>query len=192
LTDRKAAGKLKDAPPILRTLRRVVADHRRFDDSGPWEIDAAQVIDPDAAFAVLSDVIRHTVGRVSQLSRLEARWVTTLTALWGDLPPWTVYRLAREYIIRRQRKESSLDLDTFLAFAPWHESQAEAYVGALIDRLIPCGPIFLLDLIPGIAVPQGDHFTARPLEKLTGADAAKFKEQLDQLENKEAQDDAQR
>ena len=173
--------------PTLRTIQRMVAE--KLDESGPWELDPTPDIDSVAAFAVLSEVIRHTEGRVSRLSRLEARWVTALVALRGELPAWEVYRLAREYILRRQQKQTTADLDAFLAFAPWQAAQSKTYMDAVLDRLVPPAPTFLWELVPGIEVPGGDRFTPRPLSKLSPAQAAEFKKQLEQLE---AHDDSQR
>jgi hypothetical protein len=145
LQGRIDADQLKGPLPNLRTIQRIVAE--RPNDSTAWEIEPAGEIDPRDAFAVLSEVVTRTGGRVSQLSKLEARWVTALLALRGDTPAWEVYRLARLYILRRQAKLTTADLDAFLVFAPWIESHVEAYIDAILDGRIPAPPVFLQDLI---------------------------------------------
>ena len=173
-----------DRLPTIRTIQNIVAERLREPDA--WRIDAAPEVDPSAAFTVLSELIKLTSGRVAQLSHIEACWITTLRHLRSDLPSWHVYRLAREYILRRQRKESTADLDAFLAFAPWRESPTSRYMKAIEDRLLETPPLFLWALIPGV-IPEVGSFAPVPLQKLTGADAAKFK-----LAIEEAQDDSQR
>jgi len=191
-------GKIEGPVPNLRTIRRVVADRRLPDESGAWEIDAATEIDPNATFGVLAEVVTHTGGRVSQFSRLEARWVTTLTALRGDLPAWEVYRLAREYIVRREGSQTTADLDAFLLFAPWLESQVEAYLDAILDGVVPAPPVFLQDLIANnvrsikvlaAAGPPGRRMNLRKLIESMPEDMP-LKQYLAQREG--AQDDSQR
>lgn len=170
--------------PDTRTIQRMISE-RAADESGSWEPEPAAEIDPAAAFPVLSEVVRRTEGRVSHLSRLEARWVSTLLAARANLPPWETYRLARLYIWRRQRGEPTADLDAFLAFAPWQETQAEPYISAIIGRLVPTAPTFLLKLIPGLRVVDGEgaNFTPVSALKLTGEQAAMFKEQLEETQD---------
>lgn len=176
--------------PDVRTIQRMISEHDHADETGPWEIGPAADIDPGAALAVLGEVMALTEGRVSQLSKAEARWVSTLRMVWGDLPSYHLYGLARLYIWRRHRKETTADLDAFLAFAPWREPQAKRYMREVQEGRLPEPPLFLWALVPGTA-PRAGSFTPRPLLKLTGDEAAKFEEQLERAQREEAENDSQ-
>lgn len=119
--------------PPLRTLQRIIRDDIiPQDPSGPWSLADSEGIDAPAILEVLAEVISHTEGRVKSVTRNEAKWIVSISRAVPDLPTWGVFTLARAYLKREETKESTADLDTYLAFAPWRDREhEEAYKKAV-------------------------------------------------------------
>jgi hypothetical protein len=134
--DERVAGRL----PTVRTVQSMVKDARPRDASGPWSLADGDVSGADAALIlpVLAAVVREREGHVPGVTRREAAWIVKLRRAVPDLPPWETYRLARRYLVREDRKEPCMDLDLFLAFAPWRdEAAAQAYATAVTGLPLP-------------------------------------------------------
>ncbi len=78
-----------------------------------------------AILAVLAAVLQETQGRVTFFTQEEAQTISVLREAAEGLSGWNLYRLAREYIDRRD--QSTDDLDAFLALGAWHEENWRRY-----------------------------------------------------------------
>lgn len=126
--------------PSLRTLQDIVSDYRPPDDSGLWSLadadgDEAALVPP--MLAVLANL-----GPFRHFSREEARLVARIRRAAPDLPLGVpLFILALAYKLRRSRGMPTVDLDTFLGFAPWRGGvQRERYREALREGWIEPGP----------------------------------------------------
>ena len=130
--------------PTLRTIQRIVADMAPRDTSGLWTAEHAQER-PRPILDTLVAVIEQTHGRVTALTREEARWIARLDTVAPDVRPFEWWRIARLYLGRINRSERTHDLDAFLAFAPWRGGEAgrRRYDNALRAGWIQPVPSFL-------------------------------------------------
>jgi hypothetical protein len=126
--------------PNLRTVQRIVRERLQTDDSGPWEVDAGKVAEAAVVIEVLATVVWVTGGRTRAITKLEATWVETITAVAPDLNPWARYRAARFYVARKARREPTLDLDTWLGLAPWRPGRRERYEKLVADGIVARSP----------------------------------------------------
>lgn len=148
---RKQFGKTRT--PDLRTIQRWVKKFTPQDPSGPWQLAEATGEDAALVLPVLAELIEASGGRLNIISNAKAEWIVRLRHVADDLPPWTIYELAHVYMLRRERQDSTDDLDAFLAFAPWRTPEgAERYfaTGALPAR-------FLNEVIPSEWLIAGLH-----------------------------------
>ena len=141
-------------PVSLPTIRDVAREATPADDSSPWRLEAAEIIDSRLVLEVLGSVLAETDGQVTHLTRREAQWVTalrnaqpSLTSDYGRIDTtnyWVIYQLANEYIQRRQREESTVDLDTFLAWAPWRDFHVcFSYNLGILEGQLQAPPVWL-------------------------------------------------
>jgi len=138
----------------LPTIRDIARQTVPADQSSQWELEAAETIDSHLVLDVLGSVIQETDGQITRLTRLEAQWITSLRTAQPDLTSdhgridtansWVIYQLAQEYIQRRQHGESSVDLDTFLAWAPWRDfHRCFTYNVGLLEGKLSAPPVWL-------------------------------------------------
>lgn len=116
--------------PSLRTVQDIAREVTPPDRSGVWRLGDAASEDASLVLPALAAVIERTAGRTRSLSNGEAEWIARLTTAASDIPPWQAYSLARSYLARSQRGESTESLDQAVAFAPWKDG-GKAYLGAL-------------------------------------------------------------
>lgn len=130
--------------PALRTVQERVKRLRVRDTSGRWVFAEA---DPGEAGPVLESiaaVIEQTDGRIRQVTRAEAAWITRLANARPTLPAYERWFLARFYLTRTANNDPVGDLDSYLAFAPWESPEArERYVTAIEEGWIQSGPAAL-------------------------------------------------
>lgn len=128
----EADPRFKGRVPHVRSLQRYAKDVQVPDPSAPWTLASPSPAAADQVLDVLAAVVEETNGRVSSVTQLEAEWISRLRAARPDLPGWECWFLARLYIMRTGRHESTADLDMYLAFAPWRDDEhADRYVDAI-------------------------------------------------------------
>jgi hypothetical protein len=117
----------------LRTVQRKVHDLRAARAAGEiWTLSPSD--DDDAPLVLRSLVwrLRISRGRGRTLSRETARWIAAVARAVPDLHPWSVYRVARQYMERSAAGKSTEGLDIYLALGPWRDDDARAEYEALI------------------------------------------------------------
>lgn len=108
--------------PSKRTIERYLRDAtgaeadvwRWFESSGD---EARHGLD------VLGAVIGKSGGRRRYLTRAEAAVAIKLRQVAPELDPWAAYVLARRYVVKGARGESTEELDSELALAPWRSAE---------------------------------------------------------------------
>lgn len=137
--DEDIAGRL----PTLRTVQRYVAELTPTEKSGDWSLVDSEPEYVGTILEVLAAAIRRTGGQKRSLTKTEADWILIVRSAAPDLPAREVYPLARLYLLRQERNESTLDLDSLLAFAPWRGPSAMTlYRAAVTANQIPWPDIF--------------------------------------------------
>lgn len=115
----------------LRTVQRVVTEHRKADDSGPWSF--ADLDAEDAALVL--PVLRWTVEQGHPRPSLNvAAWAARIrrATLEDDLNVESIYELA---LAAAAGGVAFARVETMLAFAPWRdggEALARAYGRGLV------------------------------------------------------------
>lgn len=134
-------GELKGRLPSARTVQEIVKRARPADPSAPWSLADAEPSTVPLVLPVLAAVVARTQGQRNYVTRGEAEWLAKLRGAYPDLDPWQAYRLARLYMARVERRDATLDLDLYLALAPWRRGETEAqYRRLLADGVIPAPP----------------------------------------------------
>ncbi len=123
------AGKIDDIPPHLRTIQEIAKTVKPVDPSGSWRLMDSEPEDAALILPVLLEVFDYTGGRRQSLTKREAEIVCKIRRVvappserrrsaWGDrLDGFETFKLAREYIRREDRAESTEDLDRIVAIA---------------------------------------------------------------------------
>jgi hypothetical protein len=146
--------KFCDRLPTLRTFQMIVKEARPPDPSGPWSLADAEAGDVALVLPVLAAVVAKTQGSRQHITRAEAEWLVKLRGAYPDLDPWLAYRLARLYMARVDRREATVDLDLYLAAAPWRGGEAEAQYRRLwADGVIPAPHMLILSQNVIVGVP---------------------------------------
>jgi hypothetical protein len=105
--------------PGERTIRNIIADLPSGDGSGRWSI----ADDDGDEIRFLLEVLRHVIqmsnGKMRNLSIAEAKVLRVIAKAAPDLEPVFAYLTARRYVAQQEKKESTFDLDAYLAFQPW-------------------------------------------------------------------------
>jgi len=117
-----------DDAPSERWVKYLIALKKAKDaESDPWDFMAA---DPDDAAAVI-DVLAVVGQRTGKrgFTKAEADAIARVRRAVADVPPWTAYLLARQFLVA-STEEADL-LVEYLASAPWrrdgrYETAAEA------------------------------------------------------------------
>src|SRR5438270_280336 len=112
--------KFGTAAPPDRTTRAISLARRRGDPSGAWS--PVRDADPQVArevMDVLAVVCDRSGGRVTEITKDEGELLGRLVVLAPELDRLSLWRLAREYLIRARDKQATKDLDLYVAFQPW-------------------------------------------------------------------------
>lgn len=130
--------------PALRTLQDIVADYRPPDDSGLWSLADADGDEAALVPPLLAVLARQPLGRLRHPTREQARLIARIRRAAPDLPlGLSLLVLAIVYRDRRNQGMPTVDLDTFLAFAPWRGGvERERYREALREGWIEPGPLY--------------------------------------------------
>lgn len=155
--------------PDVRTIQRRVKELAPADPSEPWDLLTDETGDPRLILDTLEAVIRETEGRVGTISREVAEALMRLSRAAPDLEPRQRWVLANRYVERRERDETTEDLDALLAFTPWRSDEHDdKYIQALTSGWIVQAPIsvraeFMPDSVRDAILtsrPQGAEDTA--------------------------------
>lgn len=120
----------KSRAPSLRTVETWYRKLSPPDVTGAWSFTEAD--EPELVLPVLAALISETRGRRKELTNAEAEWIAKICGAAPGIDPWYAYILARLYMLRKQAGLTSLDIDAYLAYAPWRgEQEAQAYGQAL-------------------------------------------------------------
>jgi hypothetical protein len=115
---KKLAGRI----PTLRTVQRLVAEHRPADASGRWDFAPGAAGDARTVLRVMARVTEVMEG-APVISNAEAEWITALAAANPDLTDFGLWFLARMYRAREAAGVPTPDLDALLAFSPWSQGE---------------------------------------------------------------------
>lgn len=147
LIDVQSDPELSAHAPTIRTIQRRIEEIAARDVSGPWQLLEGTADEAAAVFHVLPLVISETFGRITHVTRLEARCLVRLLTVAGDLSPWSLYVLARAYAARQRSDVPTTDLDAFVAFHPWADrNSSDAYALAVGLGYVPLAPRHLATL----------------------------------------------
>lgn len=125
--------------PSARTIQDMVREVRSRPQSGAWQIWDAEPEDAAVVLGVLADLMRTSVGRTTEISQEDAKWIIRLSrAGVGDLPPSFLHGIAIQYQLRGA---DTRDLDALIAFTPWRSERAFKRYGMAIEPIgiIPDG-----------------------------------------------------
>ena len=111
--------------PHIKTIQAIARENTPKDPSSPWKLADADGQDAALVLPVLAALIEESEGRLNTISNERAEWIIRLSRVAGDLPPWTIYRMAHAYMLRVERQDATDILDGFLAFAPWRDAAAK-------------------------------------------------------------------
>jgi hypothetical protein len=134
--DERYADRLPDSVRTIQSVVRDLTPHLALEER--WSVVEASPQEAAAVLPVLASVISESGGRRQWLTRAEAQWIAKLRVVASDLVPFDTYRLARLYLLRLERGETTDDLDGAVAFAPWRsEENDEAYRRAIGAAWVP-------------------------------------------------------
>lgn len=109
--------------PTRRTIERYIKSITPTASTDVWRWTEAPSVDARHGLDVLEAVIVQSRGRRRHLTHGEAEMAIRIRAVEPALPPWSAYVLARRYLSRQERGDSTEDLDTELALAPWRDAE---------------------------------------------------------------------
>lgn len=117
--------------PTLRTIQRMVKEIAPPDLSEEWSLADAEPEDARFVLDLLAVLTRVSEGRTT-LSRAMAEWALKVRKAAPSLPIYRTYEFAMEYRRQMEQRESTRDLDLFLALTPWESTDdADAYENLL-------------------------------------------------------------
>jgi hypothetical protein len=123
--------------PVLRTIQRIFREVSPPDRSGDWSLMDAAPDEVEIMLPVLAAILERSEGAKDTMSRAEAEALLRVRTAGPDLPPWESYMLACEYLVRADAGDPTVDLDAFLAFAPWRSGENLARFRRWADRISP-------------------------------------------------------
>ena len=131
-----------DRMPDLRTLQRYVQRVRqRSGPDEPWQRTEMAGDDARLVLETLGAIIRDT-GEGWTFTRAQAKWVLWVRQVVPDLDPMNAWLAALHYLAReRSSAPDYVNLDAFLAFAPWRSEKARS----AYDDAVKAGGISFVD-----------------------------------------------
>jgi hypothetical protein len=135
------------ATPVLRTVENIAREVTPHDTSEAWRLAAAEPAAAAIILPVLAELLESSEGRIQSVSRREAEWIVRLRGAVPDLPAIDAYKLARDYLARRQRNEDTADLDWYLVMAPWRPGNGMRYIEAAAEGRLPGGRIVHMERV---------------------------------------------
>jgi hypothetical protein len=130
--------------PEIRTVQRIVKALRVPDDSGPWQFGDSSVEVQEVILDTLAALVTWTEGRTQELTADEAKTLAQLAPRTRTMDVRQRWRLAQLYRLRRSRDAPTIDLDQYLAFAPWiSDERHRSYERALELGHVPRPPALL-------------------------------------------------
>ena len=155
LRDRLLSQFGDEVVPGVRTLHNIIRDKEVVDSSALWTVtsDTVGADHIPLVMPVVKAVVENTKGLRKGVTDAEAACVVRVRLAAPGLKPWNAYLLAQLYLRRHARKESTIDLDLQLAFAPWEGGTAtKTYLDAVGKGWVPAPPYFI--------EPAQDHISA--------------------------------
>jgi hypothetical protein len=152
-------GTIVDGRPSQRSVERWVIKARgtsvpRWD---PWHENSSwRGEDIRLTFLVLRQVVRATAGRVRWFSEIEARKIADIQTIVPEMPPLSVWNIARLYLLRERNGEDSQSIDEWLMFSIDSDKTGEEAWMTLYDEVVAKG--FMRGLPDGVL----DFIKARP------------------------------
>jgi hypothetical protein len=119
-------GKVEPHGLSKRTVEGFVQEARDYLAQAPrpmWTLLDDDIGEPAIVLETLAEVIMYTSGAVTTFEVDEARMVARIGRAFPTLPVIDRWSLAILYIVRRWRGKRTDDVDTYLAFAPWENSE---------------------------------------------------------------------
>lgn len=114
---------------IQRRVREVVQDV-----SGIWGLADSAGEEARLILPVLAVILSESSGRRKSITREEAQWVLKVRQAAGpELSVSRVWRLASLYRSRKAADRPTVDLDDYLALAPWQSPEALAIYKARVE-----------------------------------------------------------
>lgn len=136
----------KNGVPSLKTVQRILREDMP-DLGDPWSLDPDDPV-PPALLEVLALLVQQSRGKRRSLTRREVRWLRAVHAAAPDLPPWTMFELAHEYMLAEDQEGGADGLDAILAFAPWRDTEhCEAFLKVVNEGWVKAPTLAVLRMI---------------------------------------------
>jgi hypothetical protein len=116
--------------PSSRVVQGIARRVTPRDTSEDWGVASDPREDAGVLLPFLAELLPATDGHIRTLTQKEAEMIARLLRAVPDLPAFTAYHLARDYMARTEHGQASADLDAYLAFAPWRPGGAERHINA--------------------------------------------------------------
>jgi hypothetical protein len=120
----KREQKYQGRVPSEKSVQRAVRRWRKRDESGRWQLDDYEDGTARLVMPVVAALARHSGGKVTSVSRDEARWIARVREAAPDMPLWPAFLVAWAYQRRTAEGADTEDLDLLLGFAPWESLEA--------------------------------------------------------------------
>ena len=104
--------------PSGRTIRDILSELAAL-ESAPWTLADEDDAETPFLLDVLREVYRMSKGGRRHLTSTEAEMLKRIGRAAPCIPPYQAFLLARSYLLRQVREETTADLDAFLAFRPF-------------------------------------------------------------------------
>lgn len=115
--------------------------------------------------------VEYDIHRI-MMSKEEASEIVKVCRIAPDMPPATAGHVGTAYYVHQQYKESAMDLDEYLSFAPWRSpSRWKAYTEAMLNFRIPpvhheLLPYLLFDVCPALTEEAKGTYFREVLENI--------------------------
>ncbi|CAN5246616.1 hypothetical protein BH23CHL1_BH23CHL1_13500 [soil metagenome] len=131
------AGRL----PKIRTFQDVVKEVRSADPTETWSVHDSNPETANLVLETIAVMMVQTGGSVRNVTKGLAEWIVKVGTICPKMSYPNVYRMAWLYNVRIINKESTTDLDAYLAFKPWKDAGHQvAYTRAIGEGWITAPP----------------------------------------------------